>query len=218
MEDTIKISGGLYLVIDPSPGAEEVLPRVEAALQGGASTLQIWNNWNKDQDSRSFIDKVCMLAQKYTIPVLINEDYDLLKETGLHGIHFDEPRMTPGEVRALTGRPILYGLTCGNDMQRIRWAVDENADYISFCAMYPSLSVSSCDIVSLESVRQARTMCDFPIFASGGITPENAVPVLENGADGIAVISGILKSEDPKASAQRYVQVIESVTGKRQYK
>lgn len=210
-----KITGGLYLVIDPSPGIFEVLPKVEAAMRGGVTVLQIWNHWSYGQDTHFFVETICALAEKHSVPVLINENIELLMTTSVDGIHFDEPIVTPHELREKTGREIIYGITCGNDLARVRWAVEHNADYISFCSLYSSSSVNTCDLVSLDTVRKARAIAPFPIFASGGITPENAIPVLENGSDGIAVISGILRAENPEAAARRYVEVIERINHKR---
>jgi thiamine-phosphate pyrophosphorylase len=205
-----RITGGLYLVIDPSPGAAFVLPKVRAALRGGASVLQIWNRGLSGFDAVRFVQVVCACAAPFGVPVLINANLDLLKASGAHGLHLYDLTHTPAEVRVRAGRPVITGCTCGNDLDRVRNAVDLGVDYISFCSMYPSLSVNTCDLVSLETVRQARAIAACPIFASGGVTPENTTPLLESGADGIAVISGILSADDPESAARAYLRVLDT--------
>ncbi len=207
----LNITGGLYLVVDPAPGASQVIPKVEAALRGGVAVLQIWNNWQTGQDKMEFFNETVAIAHQYGTPVLVNNDFELLQVTGADGIHFDAPDLTPAEVHITTGRRVLIGLTCGNDLELIKWAIGNHADYLSFCAMYPSHSVDSCEIVDVETIRKTRSMTSLPLFASGGITPDNAAPVLESGADGIAVISGILRSDNPEEKARNYNQIIRSI-------
>lgn len=216
MDTSLRITGGLYLVVDPAPGRDAVLPKAEAALEGGVDVLQIWDHWDDRQDREGFVKDLCNAARLFRVPVLLNDNIELLEQTGAHGIHFDTPELTPEEVTERAGRDVLYGVTCGNDLARVRWAAEQKADYISFCSMYPSPSVDSCDIVSLETVREARQIAAFPIFASGGITPENLIPVLESGADGIAVISGILSAEDPGAAAKEYKTIIETIRNRQE--
>lgn len=198
---------GLYLVIDPAPGAAIVLPKVEAALRGGVQVLQVWNHWAEEQDSRDFVCRTLALAARHYVPVLVHERAELLA-TGAHGIHYDDPRLAPREVHRLARRDVLYGVTCGNDLERVRWAARAGADYVSFCAMFPSPSAASCELVGMQTIGAARQLGDLAIFASGGITPENASQVLEAGADGVAVISGILGAPDPEAAARAYAAVI----------
>ena len=73
------------------------------------------------------------------------------------------------------------------------------------CAMFPSPSAGSCDIVMPQTVKQARGMTGMPIFVSGGITPEN-IQLLkkETPFDGVAVISGILSAAHPQQKVKEY--------------
>lgn len=199
----------LYLVVDPQPGAEAVLPKIEAALRGGVGVLQVWNHWGAGQDAADFVARTVALARPHGVPVLVHERPDLLRTTPADGIHYDSPGLTPRQARDAAGRQVLYGVTCGNDLERVRWAASEGADYVSFCSMFPSPSAGECGIVhaaTLESARERHPT--LTIFASGGITPENAPQVLAAGADGLAVISGILGADDPEAAARRYAEVI----------
>ena len=96
----------------------------------------------------------------------------------------------------------------GNDLERLKWAEKMGADYVSFCAVFQTSSVSQCEIVPLTSIRLAKSMAKIPIFASGGITLDNVRSVLEAGADGIAVISAILKAQDPEQIAKSFKKII----------
>lgn len=202
--------GGLYLVVDPVDGADAVLPKVEAALTGGVDVLQIWDHWGPSQDAAAFVQAVLAVSRPRGVPVLVHENLQLLGASGADGIHFDEPSVMPAEVRASIGRDAIYGVTCGNSLERVRWAAQEHVDYVSFCSMFPSASAASCELVSLATLAAARELGGSTIFASGGITPANAASVIAAGADGIAVISGILGADDPESAARAYKRAIGS--------
>lgn len=202
------IKGGLYLVVDPEPGIQEVRPRVEAALRGGVDVLQIWDHWHPGQNREEFVEILCIIARQVQVPVLVNESTHLLYTTSADGIHFDQRPSSPEKIRQKAGRPVLMGLTCGNDLERVQWAADQQFDYISFCAMFPSPSVDTCDIVSIETVQQARAYTDMPVFASGGVTPGNLGKLMKVGVNGVAVISGILKANDLEEAARKYKEAI----------
>ena len=209
VEKTYQIKGGLYLVIDPSQGLHVLLPKVEAALKGGVSILQIWNNWNGNQDKAGFIESICSLAHSYHVPVLINEDWSWLKNTSLDGVHFDNIPTHWDHIKQCISRHFLKGITCGNDSTRIRWAIEQQLDYISFCSMFPSSSTDTCELVSFDAVRQTREQTSMPIFAAGGITLNSIPHLLNLGVDGVAVISAITKAENPEELTRQFAIALE---------
>lgn len=193
-----KISGGIYLVVDPATGIDILLPQIAKAIEGGIEVLQVWNNWKPGQDKNKLIAAICSLAHEKNIPVLINEEWQLLRTTELDGVHFDNIPDDLNMIRQSLGRPVITGLTCGNDLDIIRAAIKEQFDYISFCSMFPSESAGVCEIVSPETVRKARELTDMPIFLAGGISLDNIDTLTDTGMNGVALISAIMKSEDPK--------------------
>jgi thiamine-phosphate pyrophosphorylase len=93
-------------------------------------------------------------------------------------------------------------------LKRLKWAETVGADYVSFCSIFQTPSATQCDIVPIETVRAAKSRTTLPVFAAGGITPKNAHLVLEAGADGIAVISAILKAKDPEQAAKSLKEIV----------
>lgn len=202
------LHGGLYLVVDPSAGADAVLGKIESALAGGVDVLQVWNHWSEAQDEVAFVEAVLERARPQGVPVLVHERLDLLTAAGADGVHFDAPTLSPAEVRASFGRDVICGVTCGNDLGCARRAERDAADYVSFCSVFPSPSAGDCELVGFDTIAAARRESSLTIFASGGVTPENTAAVAAAGADGVAVISGILGAEDPGAAARAYKRAL----------
>lgn len=200
---------GVYLVLDPSMERATLLAKLKSALAGGVNVVQVWNNWPAHFDMPAKEELVCaILGVAAQVPVLINEEWRLLKNTALAGVHFDSPPADLQAIRQELNRHFICGITCSNNLEVIRWAEEHQADYVSFCSMFASGSVSSCDIVRPETVRQAREMTSIPFFLSGGITTENMNGWQDLDFTGVAVISGILQAESPQKSASAYVNAL----------
>jgi thiamine-phosphate pyrophosphorylase len=207
MERDRKIQGGVYLVIDPVMEEKVLLEKIQQALEGGVQVLQIWNHWPGDfdlSDKEQLVQSILKITAQYQVPALINEEWTLLKTTALDGVHFDSIPENFEGIKQEIGRDFICGITCSNDVQVIQWAEQHGLDYVSFCSMFPSSSVDSCEIVRPDTVKKAREITQMPLFLSGGITKENLVTLKALDFNGVAVISGILSSASPKASASAY--------------
>ncbi len=209
-----KIKGGVYLVIDPAMDEEVLLDKVAQALEGGVQVLQIWNHWPKYfalADKLDLIEAILKLCAKYNIPTLINQEWELLKHTDLDGIHFDNIPEGYEAIKQEINKPFICGITCSNNLQVIQWAEQHQLDYVSFCSMFPSNSVETCEIVRPETVKKAREITQMPLFLSGGITTGNLATLKEMDFNGVAVISGILSAESPQASAAAYQNALHTL-------
>ena len=206
MNSNRKINGGIYLVVDPSLGLEFILSKIKKAIAGGIEVLQVWNNWNNEQNKTVVIEAICAIAHANNVPVMINEDWQLLRTTSLDGVHLDDIPEDIDAIKQSVSKPFVIGITCGNDLTRIEWANKNHLHYISFCSMFPSPSAGVCEIVDKETVIKARQLTALPIFVAGGITLNNVDELPAAGIDGIALISGIMKADDPQATTEQFKQ------------
>lgn len=188
---------GIYLVIDPAMTLDEMMPRLKEALVAGVEVVQIWDHW---QDAVSVEQQMSLIAgireacHGEAVPVLMNENWRLAKAAQLDGVHFDQiPKEWP-MIRQQLGADKLYGITCGNDLSVVRWAENQGLNYLSFCAMFPSPSVATCELVNPEMVRKARELTSLPIFLSGGMNVPNILKLRNIDFQGVAVISGIMSA------------------------
>ncbi|WP_168797655.1 thiamine phosphate synthase [Neolewinella litorea] len=197
---------GVYLVVDPKRDWPELLRQLARALEGGLGLVQVWDHWTEGisrKQQLDFLGEVAARCGEYGVPVLMHEDWALALEAELQGVHFDEIPADLATIRTALGGKII-GVTVGNDPVKIKRAGELGADYISFCAVFPSSSVGSCEIVRPENIRAARTVTDVAIFVSGGIRPGNLSRLAGLDFDGVAVISGILDAADPAAAVNAY--------------
>jgi len=201
---------GLYLVADLSMPEDKLVPAVKSAIAGGVQLVQIWNE-NKTNSERMLrvCKEIVSMTKEASVTLFVNNDLDLAMRLGADGVHFDDFKKSGSEARSTLGEQALVGYTCGNDASLVRKAAEFGGDYISFCAVFPSPSVQSCDIVPLEAVRQAKQVVSIPVFASGGITLRNAHLVMEAGADGLAIASSILRADDPQREATSFRAIID---------
>ena len=199
---------GLYLVLDPAKEEDSLLTSFRQALIGGVGLVQIWSHWPVGLSGKEKLDltnKIKAIAGEHAVPVLVNEDFELALEAGLDGVHLDRIPENWKEIQPRL-RDKLTGITVGNDLDLVRWAHENELSYISFCSVFPSNSVDTCELVDPASIRMARRLTSIPIFLSGGIRPENLPELEKYSYEGVAVISGILGAADPKQAAHDYLQ------------
>ena len=212
MKNDYKLEG-VYLVIDPAMERARLFPKLREALEAGVNILQLWNHWAPDatpEDQRQLIEDVLQLAEPFDVPVLINEEWQWISQTHLHGVHFDAIPNDWETIKQTFDREVVVGLTCGNDTERIRWAEAQQLDYISFCAMFPSNSVDTCEIVRPDSVLEARKITQMPVFLSGGINPQNISALNTLDFQGVAVISGIMGADSVTERIHAYQQALKN--------
>ncbi|MGF1637252.1 MAG: thiamine phosphate synthase [Cyclobacteriaceae bacterium] len=202
---------GLYLVVDPAIEEISLLSAVASSVKHGAGIVQLWNHWQDQENKRKLIDKLYAICRSADVPMLINNDWEVLLDTQLDGVHFD---VIPDDIEAIqrqVGRPFIKGITCGNDLEVVRKAVALDFDYLSFCAVFPTPTAIDCEIVDHAVITQAREIFKKPIFVSGGIHPANIDQLSNLDIDGVAVVSGILRASDPGMVTNRYIEALERI-------
>jgi len=203
-----KISGGIYLVLDPSLDRRKLLQNLEKSLSAGISVAQIWDNWQPSINKEEIIYEICSLCHQHQAPVFINNEWSLLKSLPLDGVHFDAIPDNYDQIKQSIGKGFLTGITCNNDLSVVEWADENQLNYISFCSVFPSSTSNSCELVSFENIRQTRQMTSLPIFLAGGIRLDNIKELRELDYDGVALVSGIMSAEKPGVVTKQYLELL----------
>jgi len=171
-------------------GIEPELKQIEQALQSGLRLLQIREKQMAKDVLREFSTQVLALAQSYQVKVLINGDAELARELGADGVHF-----TSSQLMALSCRPDLeYGLcgaSCHNAEELFR-AEQLGLDFVVLGPVQSTLSHPG--LCPLGWRRFATLIRDYslPVYALGGLRPEDLPIAQEMGAHGIAMMRGIV--------------------------
>lgn len=209
------VEGGIYLVLDPSQEREKLLTGLEKALQSGkVCAVQLWDHWGGVENKDVLIGKIKSVCREAEVALLVNNSRQMMEEYAFDGIHFDTMPADPlGDIRRNAGRPILIGLTLGNDPGPLRSAGAKALDYVSFCSVFPSASAGACEIVSREAIQEARTLTHLPVFLSGGVNLSTMSKLQGLVFEGVAVISGVMNDPDPYSATESLHQALNKVIG-----
>lgn len=203
---TLLPNGGLYAISD-GPRAN-LLAACEAVLGGGAVLLQ-YRDKSADQARRhAEAATLAELCASFNVPLIINDDIELAASVGAAGVHLGGRDATVASARARLGVGAIVGVSCYNEIERARQAVAEGADYLAFGTFYPSPTKPNALRATPGLLRTARPL-GLPLVAIGGITADNAQPLLDAGADFLAVISDVFGAHDQAAATRRYAALFQ---------
>ena len=191
----------LYFITDSTGYDEyEFLNRVEAALQGGVTFLQLRE---KNKSTREYIDlaeKVHDLTRKYNVPLIIDDRVDVALAVDAEGVHLGAEDMTVAAARRILGADKIIGATA----KTVPWAMDaaaQGADYLGVGAIYPTTTKVKTVLTSTDTLRDICRAVSIPVNAIGGLNRDNIGVLSEIPIAGICAVSAIMKADDPKAAA-----------------
>lgn len=202
------ISDGVYLVIDPLIGPDKILSQLKLIKNEKIAAIQIWNNPKTKDVAFSLIENIIALFENSATPILINNNWQLLKTLPLDGVHFDEVPKNLSAIEAEISRPFIKGLTLQNDLMAVEKDNNLKFDYLSFCSLFPSLTAKNCEIVSFETIKKCRQRTTRPIFLAGGIRLDNMASILQLPANGIAVVSAVMNASNPLEVIQKFNSIL----------
>ncbi len=214
MKRTLK---GLYVITDKKLiRRERFIETVEKAIRGGASLVQLREKDTHKDEIASLGKALLRLTGKYGVPLIVNDSPELAKEIGADGVHLGEDDSGVSRAREVLGAEKIIGVSCYGKIERGIEAEREGADYVAFGTPFftptkPERTPTSFDVLR-EAVSRIKSI---PVFAIGGITPENAGTVMETGVDGIAVITAVFGSEDPEKAARELASIADTHLKKR---
>jgi thiamine-phosphate pyrophosphorylase len=183
----------LYLITPPAFEPDQLAKELEAALAGGdVASLQLRLKDCDDDTIRRAARVLKPIAQERSVAFIMNDRPDLAAELDCDGVHVGEEDMPYAEARRLLGPDRIVGVTCGASRHRALVAAEAGADYVAFGAFFPSPTKAGTRYrADPELLRDWSETTVVPCCAIGGITQENCGPLVEAGADFLAVISAV---------------------------
>ena len=188
---------GLYAITDSQLLACKLLPYVEAALDGGLTLLQYRDKSNDDARRLREAQALLDLCQRYKAHLIINDDAELAARLGV-GVHLGQTDGPLTPARALLGSQAIIGSTCHSQLELAEQAAKEGASYVAFGRFFNSSTKPGAPTATLEVLDHARARLNLPICVIGGITLDNAAPLVAHGADLLAVVHGLFGAESAR--------------------
>jgi thiamine-phosphate pyrophosphorylase len=198
---------GLYLVTPDWNDTDKLIDATERAIEGGATLLQYRHKTASEALRFEQASALLALCRRLQVPLIINDHLDLCERIDADGIHVGGTDASVAEVRASIGKEKIVGASCYGDMQLARDAANAGASYAAFGGFYPSL-VKKYEVATSPSIiTQALSELSIPLCVIGGMTPQNARPLIELGAHSVAAISSVYAASDHQSAAAEFASM-----------
>ena len=188
----------VYAVTDRAwVGKMSLYQQVEAALQNGATCIQLREKELDDADFLAEAQKMAALCRRYHVPFIINDNVDIAIACHADGVHVGQEDMAASDVRKRVGDQMMIGVSA-HTVEEALEAVRNGADYLGLGAVFST------------STKTLKAICDaveIPTVAIGGISPANIMQLAGSGVDGVAVVSAIFGAPDPGQATAQLVEL-----------
>lgn len=196
-----KFDPSLYFITDSTGfSEEEFLHRVEQALQGGVTLLQLREKNRTTREYLELAEKMHELAKKYHVPLIIDDRVDIALAVDAEGVHIGAEDLPVYLARKLMGEDKIVGATA----KTVSWAMEaceQGADYLGVGAIYPTTTKVKTVLTSTSTLRDICHAVPIPVNAIGGLNKNNIDVLAGIPIAGICAVSAIMKADKPKQAA-----------------
>ena len=205
----------LYLITPPViDDLDAFAARLEAALDAGpVAALQIRLKPADEATITAAVKRLAPIAQGRGVAVILNDRPDLASALGCDGVHVGQTDASVASARRIMGKTAMIGATCHDSRHLAMEAAEQGADYVAFGAFYPTDTKETVHRPDPEILTIWQETMEIPSVAIGGITVDNAAPLIAAGADFLAVSAGVWGYPDgPAEAVRRFVRVVTDVS------
>lgn len=193
----------IYVILDRTCLRRGTIQDITArVIAGGATCLQVRLKESPAREIMEFSSHVIEVARKSAVPVIVNDRVDIAIACGADGVHLGEDDLPIAWARRMAGKGFLIGASA-SDVDSAFRAAGDGADYIGVGPIFSTPVKPETRPVPAGTIRAIRKIISLPIVAIGGINSNNLIAPLEEGADGIAVISALHQCLCPGESTSR---------------
>ncbi len=181
----------LYLISPPDVGGD-FPAKLETALSAGPVAAFQFRVKGVDQhEAAALAEPLQAICAAHDVAFIINDSVALAKRLKADGVHLGQGDGDVREARDVLGPDAQIGVTCHNSRHLAMEAAEAGADYVAFGAFYPTTTKQVDHVADLDTLQKWSFVTEVPCVAIGGITAENAKPLIDAGADFLAVSSAI---------------------------
>jgi len=207
--DKIKQISGLYVIIDTQAlERHNYLEVAKQAISGGARIIQLRDKLLSKKELLAIAEGLNNLCKEKKVLFLVNDYLDIALAVGADGLHLGQEDLPLKVARKLLPLDKIIGCST-RTIEQATAAESDGADYLAVGSMYPTTSKEKAEIVGPDRLRQIKQIVTSPIVAIGGITADNATEIIAAGADAVAAISAVLRTDDVEKAARKIVNSIE---------
>ena len=184
---------------------DEFLFRVEKALKGGVTLVQLRE---KEKTTREYIDlakKVHNITEKYNVPLIIDDRVDVALAIDAEGVHVGQSDMPVFMARKLMGSKKIVGATTKMVCQA-KEACSQGADYLGVGAIYPTTTKVKTVLTPVDTLKEICNAVSIPVNAIGGLNKDNIDVLKGIPISGICVVSAIMKAQNPDIAAKELIK------------
>ena len=203
----------IYFITDSTPYSEdEFLGRVESALKGGVSLIQLREKERTTREYISLAQKVHELAKRFGVPLIIDDRIDVALAAKTEGVHLGQSDMPIKTAREILGDDFIIGATAKTVEQALE-AYEQGADYLGVGAIYPTTTKVKTVLTSTEMLDRICKSVPIPVNAIGGLNKDNIDVLKGIGIKGICAVSAIMKADDPEKAVKELSQAVKQKLG-----
>ncbi len=191
----------LYLVTPPALDPLAFRDTLAAALDAGdVAAVQLRLKEADDDAVRRAIDALRPVVQERGVAFLLNDRPGLAVQSGCDGVHVGQTDTPARDARKLLGPKLMLGVTCHASRDLAMAAGEDGADYVAFGAFFPSATKDETHSAEPEILAWWSELMELPCVAIGGITPANCAPLVQAGANFLAVVGAVWGHPDGPAA------------------
>ena len=200
-----KLDTSFYFITDSTGfSEEEFLYRVEEALKGGATIIQLREKEKTTREYMALAEKVHTITKKYDVPLIIDDRVDVALAIDAEGVHVGQSDMPVTLARKFMGEEKIVGATAKTVEQAVE-AYAQGADYLGVGAIYPTTTKVKTVLTPTETLDNICHSVPIPVNAIGGLNKDNIDILKGIPIAGICVVSAVMKADSPQKATNELI-------------
>lgn len=197
----------LYLVTDYRIPFNELLEKTKEALIGGVSIVQYRAKNKETKEMCKEAKGLKKLCDEFGALFLVNDRIDVALAVKAHGVHIGQDDMEVSIAREIMPKDAVIGVTVHNKEEALK-AIKEGADNLGVGALFSTNSKEDAKLMTLETLREIKSVSPIPLYGIGGITPYNLNDDILENLSGVAVISALLNSDNIIEKSKEFLNIL----------
>lgn len=202
----------IYLVTDEGClQGRALLDCVREALEGGVTLVQYRAKTASSAEMYNEALQLKALCDSFNVPLIINDRLDIAMAVGAAGVHLGQDDLPCAAARKILGEDYIIGVSAHNQAEA-KAALQSGADYLGCGAVFGTATKADVKKLGTDGLAAICKAKGLPVVGIGGVTADNYREVRAAGADGAAIVSGILAQPDIRATVRAIARVSQEFT------